>query len=128
MTQDDKEVEVHLAICDYIKAKYPYTIFTSESSGIRVFWKQAKMMKRMRSSAGLPDIMIFEPRKSYYGLFLEVKRENFAVYKKDGGIVSNQHIQEQEQMLYRLKQRGYMAEFVRGFDDAKAIIDYYLGN
>ena len=103
-------------------------LFSHQSSGIRVFWKQAKALKRMRSSAGLPDIMIFEPRKSYYGLFLEVKREDFAVYKKDGGLVSNAHIQEQENILHRLKQRGYMAEFVRGFDDAKAIIDYYLGN
>jgi len=128
MKAQDKEVQVHVAICDYIKTKYPYAIFTSESSGIRVFWEQAKLLKRMRSSAGLPDIMIFEPRKNYYGLFLEVKRENFAVYKQDGGLVSNAHIQEQEQMLFRLKQRGYMAEFVRGFDDAKAIIDYYLGN
>ena len=125
---NDKEEAVHIAICDYIRAKYPYAIFTSESSGIRVFWKQAKALKRMRSSAGLPDIMIFEPRKSYYGLFLEVKREDFSVYKKDGGLVSNAHIQEQENILFRLKQRGYMAEFVRGFDDAKAIIDYYLGN
>lgn len=125
---NDKEEAVHIAICDYIRAKYPYAIFTSESSGIRVFWKQAKALKRMRSSAGLPDIMIFEPRKSYYGLFLEVKRENFAVYKKDGGLVSNTHIQEQENILHRLKQRGYMAEFVRGFEDAKALIDYYLGN
>jgi hypothetical protein len=125
---NDKEEAVHIAICDYIRAKYPYAIFTSESSGIRVFWKQAKALKRMRSSAGLPDIMIFEPRKSYYGLFLEVKREDFAVYKKDGGLVSNTHIQEQENILHRLKQRGYMAEFVRGFDDAKALIDYYLGN
>ena len=125
---NDKEEAVHIAICDYIRAKYPYAIFTSESSGIRVFWKQAKALKRMRSSAGLPDIMIFEPRKSYYGLFLEVKRENFAVYKKDGGLVSNTHIQEQEDILHRLKQRGYMAEFVRGFDDAKALIDYYLGS
>jgi hypothetical protein len=124
---NDKEEAVHITICDYIRAKYPYAIFTSESSGIRVFWKQAKALKRMRSSAGLPDIMIFEPRKSYYGLFLEVKRENFAVYKKDGGLVSNTHIQEQEDILHRLKQRGYMAEFVRGFDDAKALIDYYLG-
>ena len=124
---NDKEEAVHIAICDYIRAKYPYAIFTSESSGIRVFWKQAKALKRMRSSAGLPDIMIFEPRKSYYGLFLEVKRENFAVYKKDGGLVSNTHIQEQEDILHRLKQRGYMAEFVRGFEDAKALIDYYLG-
>lgn len=123
----EKEQAVHIAICKYIRSKYPKVIFTSESSGIRVGWHQAKMLKEMRSSAGLPDIMIFEPRKNYYGMFLEVKRENFAVYKKDGGLVSNEHIEEQEQMLHRLKQRGYFAEFVRGFEDAKVIIDYYLG-
>jgi hypothetical protein len=88
---------------------------------------QAKLLKKMRSGAGLPDIMIFEPRKSYYGLFLEVKRDNFAVYKKDGGIVSNAHIQEQEEVIHRLSQKGYLATFVRGFEDAKAILDYYLG-
>ena len=123
---EQKEADIHIAICTYIKTQYPNVIFTSESSGIRVSMYQAKILKKMRSCAGLPDIMIFEPRKSYYGLFLEVKRENFAVYKKDGGLVSNTHIAEQEEILHRLKQRGYFAEFVRGFDDAKAIIDYYL--
>jgi len=88
---------------------------------------QAKLLKKMRSSAGLPDIMVFEPRRNYYGLFMEVKREDFAVYKKDGGLVSNTHIEEQEEILHRLNQRGYLASFVRGFDDAKALIDYYLG-
>jgi hypothetical protein len=121
------EQDIHIAICQYIKLQYPNVIFTSESSGLRVSMYQAKLLKKMRSGAGLPDIMIFEPRKSYYGLFLEVKRDNFAVYKKDGGIVSNAHIQEQEEVIHRLSQRGYLATFVRGFEDAKAILDYYLG-
>lgn len=124
---EQKEQDIHIAICTYIKVKYPNVIFTSESSGLRVSMYQAKLLKKMRSCAGLPDIMIFEPRKSYYGLFLEVKRDNFAVYKKDGGIVSNTHIQEQEEIIHRLNQRGYLASFVRGFDDAKALVDYYLG-
>jgi len=123
----EKEQDIHIAICSYIKLKYPKVIFTSESSGLRVSMYQAKLLKKMRSSAGLPDIMVFEPRRNYYGLFMEVKREDFAVYKKDGGLVSNTHIEEQEEILHRLNQRGYLASFVRGFDDAKALIDYYLG-
>jgi len=36
----------------------------------------------MRSCAGLPDIMIFEPRKQKAGMFLEVKKEGTKIYKK----------------------------------------------
>ena len=38
----------------------------------------------------------------------------------------DKHLQEQENILHRLKQKGYFAEFVVGFDQAKAIIDYYM--
>ena len=81
----------------------------------------------MRSCSGLPDIMIFEPRKSYYGLFLEVKKEGAVVFKKDGDIRSDKHLKEQEEILFQLQQKGYFAQFVIGFDEAKSIIDYYLG-
>lgn len=121
-----KEQDIHISICQYIKLQYPNVIFTSESSGLRVSMYQAKLLKKMRSSAGLPDIMILEPRKGYYGLFLEVKRDDFKVYKKDGGLVKNTHIEEQEEILHQLSQKGYKAMFVCGFDDAKAFIDYYL--
>lgn len=35
-------------------------------------------------------------------------------------------IPEQYDMLEQLRQRGYMAEFACGFDEAKEIIDEYL--
>jgi hypothetical protein len=120
------EQEIHIAICKYIKLQYPKVLFTSESSGLRVTMNQARKLKSMRSCAGLPDIMIFEPRKNYYGLFLEVKRDGTKVYKKDGDIRQDKHLQEQEEILHQLKQRGYFAEFVVGFDEAKSIIDFYF--
>jgi hypothetical protein len=121
-----EEETLHIAICNYIKIQHPRVLFTSESSGIRVSIYQAKKLKSMRSCAGLPDIMIFEPRKNYYGMFLEVKREGTIIYKKDGDMRADEHLKEQEEILHRLKQRGYFAEFVVGFEQAKAIIDYYL--
>ena len=120
------EEQIHIAICDYIKQKYPKVIFTSENSGLRVFWKQAKTLKRMRSCAGLPDIMIFEPRKQKAGMFLEVKKEGTKIYKRDGDLRKDKHLNEQEEILHRLKQRGYFAEFVVGLDEAKSMIDWYL--
>ncbi len=122
-----KENDLHLAICNYIKLQYKGIIFTSENSGLRVFWKQAKMLKKTRSCSGLPDIWILEPRKGYHGLLLEIKREGTKIYKKDGDMRKDAHLKEQEEILHQLKQKGYMAEFVVGFDNAKAILDFYLG-
>ena len=117
-----KEEETHIAICKYLKLQYPNVLFTSESSGIRLSIGQAKRLKAMRSCSGLPDIMIFEPRKSYYGLFLEVKRDGTTIYKKDGDLRKDKHIQEQEEILHQLKQRGYFAEFVISIAFAHTII------
>jgi hypothetical protein len=41
--------------------------------------------------------------------------------------VANEHICEQFDMLEQLRRRGYKAEFACGFDEAKKIIDEYLG-
>tara|TARA_R110000782_G_scaffold182008_1_gene272231 strand:+ start:100 stop:471 length:372 start_codon:yes stop_codon:yes gene_type:complete len=120
------EEQIHIQICNYIKVKYPSVLFTSENSGLRVFWKQAKMLKAMRSCSGLPDIMIFEPRKQKAGMFLEVKKEGTKIYKRDGDLRKDKHLNEQEEILHRLKQKGYFAEFVVGFDEARSIIDWYM--
>ena len=121
-----KEEQLHIAICNYIKLQYPNVIFTSESSGIRVFRQQAKKLKSMRSCSGLPDIMIFEPRKQKAGMFLEVKKDGTKIYKKDGELTKDKHLNQQEEILHRLKEKGYFAEFVVGFDEAKVIIDWYM--
>lgn len=82
-----------------------------------------------------PDMFIAEPRThragadTYYynGLFIELKRPGVKIYTKYGELVANKHIREQETVLEQLRQRGYVAEFACGFDEAKKIIDEYLG-
>lgn len=70
------------------------------------------------------------------GLYLELKKEGEKIYpgprakrhrSKDGKDYKNEHIMEQADVLYGLRQRGYCAEFAIGFDEAKKIIDEYLG-
>ena len=61
------------------------------------------------------------------GLFIELKKAGTRIYRKDGRLVSDAHIREQYDMLEQLRQRGYVAEFACGFDEAKKIIDEYLG-
>ena len=63
----------------------------------------------------------------YAGLMIELKKAGTRIYRKDGRLVSDAHIREQFDMLEQLRQRGYKAEFACGFDEAKKIIDEYLG-
>lgn len=122
-----KEAHLHIAICLYIKDKYPDVIFTSESSGIRVPMGQARQLKRMRSCSALPDIWIMEPRRSYFGFFLEVKKEGTTIFKKNGDIRADEHLKAQYEILQKLQEKNYFAHFVVGYDSAIAMIDYYLG-
>lgn len=73
------------------------------------------------------------------GLFLELKKEGERLLavpghrrmhhyiSKDGNEYKDQHTMEQADCLYELRRRGYCAEFAVGFDEAKKIIDEYLG-
>ena len=60
------------------------------------------------------------------GLMIELKKEGTRIFKKDGKLVSDEHIREQFDMLMDLRQRGYAAEFACGFDEAKKLIDDYM--
>ena len=63
----------------------------------------------------------------YAGLMIELKRPDVKIRKKNGELVANEHIREQAALLDELRNRGYKAEFACGFDEAKEIIDEYLG-
>ena len=76
------EKQLHLQICTYLKLQYPKIIFATDGSGLRVSIGEAKRLKKLRSSNGIPDIIIFRPSKSHNGLFLEVKAKS--PFKKDG--------------------------------------------
>lgn len=120
-----KEAALHRHVCDYLRAQYPHVLFTSEASGLRLTIGQAKQMKRLRSGNGFPDMMIFEPRGDYHGLFIELKAEGTKLTKKSGGWATV-HLAEQSEILCDLTEKGYLAEFAVGFEEAKQIIDEYL--
>ena len=98
----------------------------SDLSGFRLPQGLAVKAKKMRSSRGIPDLLILEPRGNYCGLLIELKREGMNPFKKDGTIKSDIHLEEQHLMLKNLEAKGYKATFASGYDIAKEIIDNYL--
>ena len=114
------------SICQYLSLQYPDVIFASDLSGIRLPQGLANKVKSLKCNRGIPDLFMYEPRKGYFGLAIELKATGVTVYKQDGNLKTDTHLQEQEEMLYRLSKKGYLALFCLGFDNAKLIIDSYL--
>ena len=122
-----REESIQIAVCTYLKLQYPDVIFTCDlSSGMKLTIGQSVKSAKMRSSRGLPDIMILEPRGEgefrYCGLMLELK----ATGNKNGTVKASDHTREQQEILNRLEKKGYMARFAIGFSEAQQIIDFYL--
>ena len=132
------ELELQAQVADYIRLKYPSVLFHSDfGSGIKLTMGQAIRQKRLNGGRrSWPDVMVAETvlkhqegrtYTAYSGLFIELKRPDVKIRKKNGELVANEHIREQFDMLEQLRQRGYEAHFACGFDEAKKIIDEYLG-
>lgn len=125
-----KEDSLQISISKYLQYKYPKVIFTAESAGMNRNVVQASKDKQLRSSRGLPDMMIFQPTEKYHGLFLELKQAGTSIIckigERKGFLVSKEHIQEQHAILLDLRNKGYYAEFAVGIDEAMKIIDKYM--
>jgi hypothetical protein len=120
------EEVVHSQICQYLRLQYPQVLFNTDLLGIRLTPGQARKVKPLRSSRAWPDIFLPEPRGQYFGLYVELKKEDVCLLTKKGTLQNNLHYREQDNMLKKLMARGYKAVFAVGFDQAKEMIDEYL--
>ena len=112
------EEKIQIAIVSYLKLQYPKLLFTATMGG--QFQKHFSQRRKARSTGylkGVSDLLIFEPRKSYCGLFIELKRDKKCYPTK-----------EQKEFLLRATSRGYYAVCAKGFDECKEVIDKYLNN
>jgi hypothetical protein len=76
---------------------------------------EAIKFKRMGVSAGFPDIEVPLPSGPFHGLYIEMKRQK-------GGRLSDNQLE----WLSYLRDKGYMAEVAKGFEEAKEIVLHYL--
>ena len=109
------EQRLQTAIVKYIKLAYPHTLFTATMGGVKLnSWRQRNALKATGYLKGVADLLIFESKESYKGLFIEVKT--------DKGRMTT----EQKQFQTNALARGYLCICCKGFDETKIIIDEYL--
>lgn len=131
------EEQIQLAIVNYLRYQYPDVLFRSDAAGFKLSVGQAKKMKALNGGIrAWPDLFIAKPKLMQskdglpifkHGLFLELKKDGTKILKKDGELVADKHIREQAKVLRLLERAGYQAQFAVGFNQAKQIIDEYIG-
>lgn len=142
------ESELQEVVAGYLVYHYPDVMFRSDfGAGVKLTKNQAARQRRQNGGRSKwPDMFIAEPMVGHIrmctisqyrhygteaedvccGLYLELKKEGTRLKKKNGDWAT-EHIAEQAKTLEKLRQRGYCAEFAVGFEQAKNIIDEYLG-
>lgn len=115
----------HEMLCCYIRTNYPHVVFLSDASGLKMTMGQAIKWGKLKSSRGIPDLIILHPMGIYHGLMIELKKTGEKIVKKDGTYKTD-HLKEQAEVLSKLQAQGYDAVFAIGFEQAKNIICQYM--
>ncbi len=122
-----KESKLQTTVSAYLKQCFPKTEFMCDmAAGMKLPIGQATLAARWRSSSGLPDVIIFEKRGDWNALMLELKTEAATLWKADGSLRKNDHLENQQAMHIKLRNKSYYACFGKGFDHCRVIIDWYM--
>lgn len=120
------EFELQKIVCSYLNVAYPEVLFMSDTiASLKLTKMQAVRNKQIQKKGfKTPDVIIFEPRGKFTGLFIELKIES--PYKLNGELKADKHLREQAESIEKLKKRGYHASFQWKFDDIVKLTNWYL--
>ena len=120
------EYELQKQVCTYMDYQYPDVMYMSDT----IASVKLTMPQNVRNSAiqkkdfKCPDVLIFEPRGGYHGLFIELKVKS--PFKLNGELYAGDHLKGQQETIDDLNSKGYLACFSWGFERTKKVIDDYM--
>lgn len=124
-----KEFELQKHVVKYLRCYYPKVKFMSDTiANVKLSIPQKVRNKSIQcNDFHCPDLIIFQPNKTYHGLFIELKKES--PFKKDGETLKkNEHVENQAKTMLELQELNYFCSFAWNFEQCKRIIDDYMKN
>jgi len=110
----NKEDNLLLSVASYLRLQYPAVLFCHIANERKTSIQQGAKLKRLGVRAGMPDILIFQPNKTYSGLAIELK------------IKPNRPTKNQLEVLTMLSNNNWNTAVCYSFDEAKNLIDKHL--
>jgi hypothetical protein len=108
------EQQLQNKVANYLRLRHPELLWTISPAGLVRGASMAVLMKRMGYMNGTPDLIIFEPRGIWHGLFVELK--------VPGGAVSP----DQTSFLAKAFERRYATAVCWSYEEAIKTVDNYL--
>jgi hypothetical protein len=120
------EYHLQVAVCNWLDLQFPQLLYMSDTvAALKLTMGQAMRNKKIQKDGfKTPDLIIFEPRGKYHGLFIELKVKS--PFKKNGELLKSEHLEGQQKTINDLIERGYYATFSTGFDETIGIIKKYM--
>jgi len=128
LTAEDQEqilLNKYLAVFRYGDPKQPI-LWKHNGNEAKRDAAARKYWKLMGGQAGLPDTEILDPYGPFNGLAIELKRTGFSLFRQDGRLRQDKHLQKQAAMLKEYRLRGWAAVFAVGIDQARKVVDSYF--
>lgn len=124
--KNQPEYSLQVAVCNWLNLQFPNVLYMSDTvASLKLTMGQAMRNKKIqKDDFKTPDLIIFEPRGKYHGLFIELKVKS--PFKQNGELLKNDHLEGQQKTINDLIDRGYYATFATGFDEAVEIIKKYM--
>ena len=110
-----EEHNLQKACITWFRLQFPNYIIFAIPNGAKRTARQGRYYKEEGLTAGVPDLMIAEPRGQFAGLFVEMK------------VKPNRPSKEQKEILKRLEDAGYKVSVCYSFEDFEQVVAYYLG-
>lgn len=124
--KNQPEYSLQVAVCNWLDLQHPNVLYMSDTvASLKLTMGQAMRNKKIQKDGfKTPDLIIFEPRGGYFGLFIELKVKS--PFKQNGELLKSDHLEGQQKTINDLIERGYYATFATGFDEAIEIIKKYM--
>ena len=124
-----RESDIYISISKLMALQHPNIVYRFDfAAGMKMTIGQGRLHKSMNGFVGYPDLFIAYPNGKYAGLYLEIKLEGKKVFKKDGSLLMDEHLERQQKILKMLSAAGYYATFAIGIHESLFIIDKYIKN
>jgi hypothetical protein len=113
------EDRLQIAVMDYLRYQYPNVLAIHVANERATSPMQGALLKRKGVTAGVPDVLIFQPkithnRLEYYGLAIELK------------VGKNRTTPAQRAILHDFDSSGWQAVVCYSFEEAQQVIDDHI--
>jgi hypothetical protein len=108
------EQKLQIQVANYIQLRYPKLLWTISPVGLIISRTLGMLAVRMGYRSGTPDLIIFEPRGKFHGLFIELKWGD------------NTTSEEQNKFIQDALDRGYATAVCWTYEEATKTLDNYL--